>query len=99
MYFPILINRTSQISKFRAVGSYFSYYSNFKTNSCLQTAKNKIKRRVFALSDLVFHSLPMSHKKDTKLIWVKCMREEVISLWLKIVLYCIVCTDLKKKYV
>ena len=24
----------------------------------------------FAASDLVFHCLPMSHKKDTRLIWV-----------------------------
>ena len=25
----------------------------------------------FAASDLVIHCLPMSHKKDAKLIWVK----------------------------
>ena len=25
----------------------------------------------FAVSDLVLHCLPMSHKKDTRLIWVK----------------------------
>ena len=25
----------------------------------------------FAASDLVLHCLPMSHKKDTRLIWVK----------------------------
>ena len=33
--------------------------------------ENLIKRRVFAVSDLVFHCLLMSHKKDTRLIWVK----------------------------
>ena len=27
----------------------------------------------FVASDLVLHCLPMSHKKDARLLWVECM--------------------------
>ena len=32
----------------------------------------------FAASDLVLHCLPMSHKKDTRLLWVKIIKIDVI---------------------
>ena len=34
------------ISNFRVVGWYFSFYSNFKRNFCLQTVENLIRRRI-----------------------------------------------------
>ena len=33
--------------------------------------ENLIRRRGYAASDLVMHCLPMSHKKDDRLRWVK----------------------------
>ena len=32
----------------------------------------------FAASDLVLHCLPMSHKKDARLIWVKNIKQFII---------------------
>ena len=39
------------------------FYSNFKRNYCKQTVENLIRRRIL-------HCLPMSNKKDARLIWV-----------------------------
>ena len=60
------------ISNFRVVGWCFSF-SNFKRNFCLQTVENLIRHHIFAASDLVLHCLPVSHKKDDRLIWVNAM--------------------------
>ena len=46
------------------LGGIFHFYSNFKRTFCKQTV---------AASDLGLHFLPMSHKKDARLIWVKVM--------------------------
>ena len=59
MDFPILINWTSPFPFLGLLGGIFHFYSNFKRNFCL------------AASDLVLHCLPMSHKKDTRPIWLK----------------------------
>ena len=72
MYFPILINWESPIPILGLLGGISHVYSNFKRNISLLTVENLIRRRVFAASDLVLHCLPMSHKKDARLIWVKC---------------------------
>ena len=35
----------------------------------------------FAVPDLVLHYLPMSHKKDARLIWVK-KQDNFVLMWL-----------------
>ena len=50
----------------------FHLYSNFDRTFCKQTAERLIRRRVLSrASDLGLYSLPMSHRKDARLIWVK----------------------------
>ena len=36
-----------------------------------ETSVSNYSREHFAESDLVLHCFPLSHKKDTRLIWVK----------------------------
>ena len=69
MEFPILINWMSTFI-FRGIGSYFSFLFHF-------SMKNKTRNRIapdgtprFAASHLGLFCLPMSHKKDSRLIWV-----------------------------
>ena len=54
------------ISNFWLLGGIFYFNSNFKRHFCKQTVKN-------LMSDLVLHCLPVSHKKDATLIWVKIL--------------------------
>ena len=70
------------ISILKDAGWYFSFYSNFKIN-CKQTVENLIRRRIshFAASDLVLHSLSMSHKKDARLILINCIFYEALTAW------------------
>ena len=49
------------ISVLRVVGWLFSFDLNFKANSAT----------LMAVSDQGLHCLPMIHKKDPRLIWVK----------------------------
>ena len=65
------------ISHFRVVGWYFSFYSNFRRNFCKQTLENLIRRQ------MVLHCSPMSHKKDTSLIWVNVDQAFCESSYLK----------------
>ena len=55
------------------LGGIFHFYSN--SNTCRKfrekTVEILIRRRVNAASGLGLHCLPMSHKKDARLIWVK----------------------------
>ena len=67
MYFPILINWTSQFPILVFVGGIFHFNSNFKRNFCNQTVENLIRH---CASDLVLHCLLISHKIDAWLIWV-----------------------------
>ena len=53
------------------LGGTFHFHSNIKTNFCKQTVVQPDQTPRFAASDLVLHCLPMSHKKDARLIWVK----------------------------
>ena len=48
----------------------FSIYSNLNRRFCKQTVENDQMPHSVA-SDLGLHYLLMSHKKDTRLIWVK----------------------------
>ena len=51
------------------VGGIFHFYSIFDRNFCKQTVENLIRRR--RMSEPGLHYLPMSHKKDARLMWVK----------------------------
>ena len=58
MEFPTVINWRSPFPILGLLGGIFHFYSNFKRNFCKRTVEN-------------LHCLPMSHKKDDRLIWVK----------------------------
>ena len=73
--FPILNNGTSPFPILGLLDGIFHFYSNLKRNFCKQTVESLIRLR-FVASDLVLHCLPMSYKKDARLIWVKHMRQE-----------------------
>ena len=64
MHFPILINWMSPFPILGLLGGIFHLDSIFKRNFCKQTVEN------LAASDLVLHWLPMSHKKDARLICI-----------------------------
>ena len=57
------------ISKLRVSGYYFSFVFNFNRTVCKQTVKicSDVEKRG---SDPGLYCLPMSLKKDTRLIWV-----------------------------
>ena len=50
---------------------FFQFYSNLDRTICKQTVETLIRRRVLFASGLGLHCLHTSHKKDTRLIWVK----------------------------
>ena len=52
------------ISNLRVVDSKFQFHSTFKSSFCKQTMNNVV-------SDLALLRLPMSHKQDARLKWVK----------------------------
>ena len=52
-------------------GVLFHFYSILNRNSCKQTMKTLIRRRVLLASDLGLHCFPMSQKWDARLICVK----------------------------
>ena len=60
------------ILNFRVAGWYFSFLFKFQKKKKLLRANSREPDQTprFAASDLVLHCLPMSHKKDTGLIWV-----------------------------
>ena len=54
------------------LGAIFLFYPNFDRIFCKHTVETDPDQTAHsAVSDLGLHCLPMSHKKDTKLIWVK----------------------------
>ena len=59
------------ISNFRAVGWYFSFLFKIYKKLLFANSGESDQTPRFAASDLVLQCLPMSHKKDTMLIWVK----------------------------
>ena len=65
MDFPTDIIWTSPFPILGLLDGIFHVYSKFK-----RTSVCKHQTPLFAASDLVLHYLPMSNKKDTRLIWV-----------------------------
>ena len=64
--FPFIINKNSPFSfKEMFGGIFFHFYSNFYIIFCKHTVDILIRRHVLDL-----HCLPMSYKKDARLIWV-----------------------------
>ena len=59
------------ISVLRIVGRYFSFLVKFNRIFCKQTVETLIRRRVLRRLTLGLRCLPMPHKKDARLIWIK----------------------------
>ena len=70
------------ISNFRVVGGILHFYS-FKRNFCKQTVENPIRRRVLRRFIWFCTVLPMSHKKECRLIWVKQTLYDIEKVGLK----------------
>ena len=64
MNFPISISRMSLFQILEVLGGNFHFYSNSNRTFCEQTVPH------YAASDLGLRCLPMSHKRDGRLIWV-----------------------------
>ena len=73
MEFPTVFNWTSPFPILGKFGGIFYFYSNFKRNFCKQTVENLIRCRVLRHLIWFLHCLPMSHKKDARLIWVNLL--------------------------
>ena len=58
------------------LGVIFNIFPNFNSTLCKQIVKILIRHRIMPclVSDLGLHCLPMSHKKDARLIWVKARK-------------------------
>ena len=70
MEFPILINWTSPFPFEGLLGGIFHFYSNLNRTFCEQKVHGDPDQAPHsAASDLGLHCLPMSHKKDARLIW------------------------------
>ena len=69
MNFPISISRTSLFQILGVLSSIFQFYSYSYRTFWEPTVVTLIRHS--AASDLGLHCLPMSHKKDARLIWVK----------------------------
>ena len=71
MEFPTDINWTSPFPILGLLSSIFSFL--FKILKILLFANSGEPDQTphFVASDLVLHLLPMSHKKDARLIWIK----------------------------
>ena len=74
---PFKPNRISQsyqldqsISVLRVVGSYFSFVFKFWLKILEANSGNPDQTPRSAASDLGLHCLPVSHKKDARLLWV-----------------------------
>ena len=69
MYFSILIDWTSPLQILGLLGGIFHFIQVLKET--LFTNRGEPDQTLhFAATDLVLHCLPMSHKKDARLIWV-----------------------------
>ena len=64
LYFPILINWTSQFPILGLLGgSFFHFHSNLKRNFCNASSGDPDQTLRSAVSGLVLHYLPTSYKK------------------------------------
>ena len=59
---PTLISRRNPSPILGVMGGIFHFYLNFNRTYCKQTV---------AVFDLGLLDLPMSHKKDARIIWIK----------------------------
>ena len=59
------------ISTLRVIGWYFSFLFKFLKKLLFTNSGGPDQTPRFAASDLTLYCLPMSHKKDARLIWVK----------------------------
>ena len=72
MNFPISIVRTSLFQILGVLCGIFHFFLNSNRTFCEQTVeRDPDQKPCSAVSDLGLSYLPMSHKKDTRLIWVK----------------------------
>ena len=69
MNFPTLISRTAPFPILGVLGGIFHFYSNFDRTFCKQTCSGDTDQTPHsAVSDLGLHCLPVSHKKDARLL-------------------------------
>ena len=66
MDLPNLISRMSPLPIIGVLGGNFHLFPNFKANS-----EDPDQTPHYGVSDLDLHCLPMSHKKDARLKWVR----------------------------
>ena len=76
MDFPVLIHWKSPFPILELLGGIFIFILILKGTSVSKQWRTDQTSR-FAESDLVLHYLPMSHKKDARLTWVKHLRMTV----------------------
>ena len=62
------------ILNFRGVSLYFFQILLELFNILLANSEDPDQTPHYAVSDMGLHCLPMSHKKDARHIWVKCMK-------------------------
>ena len=70
MEFPTVMNWTLQFPISVLLGGILNFIQILKINFCKQTVESLI---LFCGDDLVLHCLPMSHKKDARLILVNAL--------------------------
>ena len=71
MNFSISIIWTGSFPILGLLGGIFHFYLNFKRKLLWANSEESDQTPRFAASDLILHCLPMSYKKDARLIWVK----------------------------
>ena len=96
MYFPILINWTSIFPGF--LGGIFHFIQILKKNLLLANSGEPDRRRMLRRLIWFCTVLPMSHKKDARLIWVKSIYSILTILSTKYLVICKVCTDAGGNY-
>ena len=96
MYFPILINWTSLFPGF--LDGIFHFIQFLKKNLLFANSGEPDRRRMLRRLIWFCTVLPMSHKKDARLIWVKSIYSILINLCTKYLVICKVYTDAGGNY-
>ena len=76
----ILINWTSPFPNLRVSGVLFFFLFYFKQMFLLANSQDPDQTLCSAASDLGLHCLPMSRKRNTRLIWVNNMADSFIHI-------------------
>ena len=66
MDMPTISSKTSTFPILGVLGGIFFFFPNFNRTFCKQDPDHT----AYVVSDLGLHCLPMSHKKDARIIWV-----------------------------